>query len=391
MSRTFGVLLTGVASAAILTALFFNCIGSDGEEAAIGTDSLTRAEQAPLNSDRAALDGPTEDTAAAPTTRLPATPPDNTPWLTVRVADGGGADGMKIYGVDTPLHDGRPRVLAGASEFLGVVGPGGKVVAIKGRDKPAAVVLAYNANCFAVVPINMNAGPSVAEILPAVEQKFRLAWPNGRAAIDIAGKFRFAVILDQWRSLSWPDGAGVDGWRNGVADFFSDYHLGVPVPKSAVHSTFLQFALDPAVPSTTAQLPLETHRLVLIDAPFGWSVVPPRSFVPSGDPIELNVVTLRLRTICVTAQGGTAGQYPDFVRLALKKQQADGRWYSEAMLELPFRPQSEMGCVQYTLPLAYEGLDSSIVVDLPDGHTAESAQFRDIPANLVIVSGTTQR
>lgn len=292
---------------------------------------------------------------------------------------------MKIYTVDTntPLQDGLPRVRVGASKLLGVVGPGGRAPEVKDLDAVAAVALAYNSDCFAVVPIDVHKGESVAEISPAIEQEFTLTL-SGVDVAGLSGEFRFAAILDQWSSLSWPD--GVDGWRSGVVDLFLHYHLGVPVPKGPVHCTFLQFVLSPAAPGFKARLPRELHRLHLVDAPFGWTVVPPWSFLPAEESLELEAIRLRLRTICLVARDGSPLPDPQSVRLGLKEERPDGSgWYSSSMLELPFQPTTRAGCVQYTLPLAHENRESSIVVILPDGNEAESEQFRGIPVHLDLV------
>jgi hypothetical protein len=134
-------------------------------------------------------------------------------WLTVRLSDGGDARGLAIYGVDTktPLQGGRPRVLAGASELLGVVGPGGRAPEVPGREGLAAVALAYNADCFAVVPIQPEARETVAELTAVAEQEFTLSFPSTDAREDVSGEFRFAAILDELQVLSCPlmgNGAG---------------------------------------------------------------------------------------------------------------------------------------------------------------------------------------
>jgi hypothetical protein len=239
--------------------------------------------------------------------------------------------------------------------------------------------------CFAVVPIQSEARETVAELTAVAEQEFTLSFPSTDAREDVSGEFRFAAILDELQVLSWPEGHGADGWRFGVVDFFSHFHLGGPVPRGTVHSTFLQFTLVPEAPRSTARIPREPHRLTLVDAPFGWSVVPPTPFVPGERPIALEAVRLRLRTLCLMSGDGTPRPNPQYVRLALKEPRPDGRgWYSQSMLELPFRPQPRLGCVQFTLPLPHEARESSIVIGLTDGSEAESEQYLGIPAHVDI-------
>lgn len=376
-SHTLRILLFGALCASLLTAvsLYRGCSRVNDAEPTAPARGV--GKRPPVREQVSAL-----EEAAFANARSQARPPGDTHnRFMVRFDGGGDPGGIKVYAVAAPPQDGQPRVAPGASELLGVVESGGGV-SIEECSGAAAVALAYNASSFVVATINVQGTERVATIPTAAEQGFALATSSADAEAAPGGEFRFAVILNEWQSLSWPEGS--DGWRHGVADFFSDYHLLVPTSKSGNHGTFLSLSLSSAAPTATARLPRKPHRLYLVSAPFGWSVLPPTSFVPGGESIELRAVQLRLRTLRLIAHSGAPWHYPKFVRLAFQERLSGGGWYSSSMIDLPFERLPDEGRVLYSLPLEYEDREVSIVVEFPEGNSAESEQFMGVPGHLDI-------